>query len=92
MVRQRFNYEWPSSSARYGPRFRLHRRLLHQVFHAKAALGYRDKQLQSAYELLTHILDDPTRYAAHFTTYVSSYAGGIFAMWRSHMSTGSLHP
>ncbi|KAF8553329.1 hypothetical protein OG21DRAFT_1442125, partial [Imleria badia] len=66
-----FDYEWPSSSAQYG--FRLHRRLLHQVFHAKAALDYRDKQLQSAYELLTQLLDDQTRYAAHFTTCVSSY-------------------
>ncbi|KAN0081290.1 Cytochrome P450 [Tylopilus felleus] len=64
-----FDFEWPTSSARYGPRFRLHRRLLHQVFHAKAALDYRDKQLQRAYELLTHLLDDPARYSEHFTTF-----------------------
>ncbi|KAF8452275.1 cytochrome P450 [Boletus edulis BED1] len=72
-----FDYEWPSSSARYGPRFRLHRRLLHQVFHAKAALDYRERQLQRAYELLTRLLDDPARYAAHFTTFSASVVMGV---------------
>lgn len=66
----RFGLEWTASIARYGPRFKLHRRLFHQVFHAKAALTYRHKQLQSAYEMLTQLLDDPTRYDAHFTTCV----------------------
>ncbi|KAG8215888.1 cytochrome P450 [Butyriboletus roseoflavus] len=64
-----FGFEWASSLARYGSRFRLHRRLLHQAFHAKAALTYRQKQLQRAYEMLTHLIDDPTRYEAHFTTF-----------------------
>ena len=76
LVRSRvnsFDFEWPSTSARYGPRFRLHRRLLHQVFHAKATLGYREKQLLRAYELLTRLLDDPARYAEHFTTCVQIF-------------------
>ena len=66
---QRFGLEWATFLTRYGPRFRLHRRLLHEVLHAKAAVTYHDKQLQSAYEMLNHLLDDPTRYDAHFTTY-----------------------
>ena len=80
----RFGWEWASSTARYGPRLRLHRRLLHQVFHAKAALTYRPKQMWNAYQMLTHLLDDPTRYEAHFTMYVLRWisSGVLFIMHR----------
>jgi len=57
---------------RYGPTFRLHRRLLQQVLHANAAVTYRPRQLLKAYELLTHLLDDPSCYAEHFTTFSSA--------------------
>ncbi|KIJ67345.1 hypothetical protein HYDPIDRAFT_84029 [Hydnomerulius pinastri MD-312] len=67
-----FGFEWAASLARYGPRFRLHRRLYHQVFHADAALLYRPKQLQKAYEMLTRILQDPTKYVEHFDTFSAS--------------------
>jgi len=64
-----FGWEWPTSTARYGPRFRLHRRLLHQFFNAQATLTYRPRQLQKAYELMTYLLDDPLRYTAHITKF-----------------------
>ncbi|KIJ19362.1 hypothetical protein PAXINDRAFT_7846 [Paxillus involutus ATCC 200175] len=67
-----FGWEWSSSFARYGPRFRQHRRLYHQIFHANAALSYRPRQLQTAYEMLMHILDDPTHYAKHFETFAAT--------------------
>ena len=37
-------------------------------------MGCRDKQLLRAYELLTRLLDDPARYAEHFTTRVPKYS------------------
>ncbi|KIJ19363.1 hypothetical protein PAXINDRAFT_166569 [Paxillus involutus ATCC 200175] len=67
-----FGWEWASGLARYGPRFRLLRRLYHQSFHAGAALSYRPRQLQTAYEMLTHILDDPGHYAEHFETFAAT--------------------
>ncbi|KAG1856055.1 hypothetical protein DFJ58DRAFT_659580 [Suillus subalutaceus] len=41
-----FGWEWVTSIARYGQRFRIHRRLYHQVFRSEAALTYRQRQLQ----------------------------------------------
>ncbi|KIK95878.1 hypothetical protein PAXRUDRAFT_139741 [Paxillus rubicundulus Ve08.2h10] len=67
-----FGCEWASVFANYGPRFRQHRSLYHQFFRASAALSYRPRQLQTAYEMLTHILDDPTHYAEHFDTFATS--------------------
>ncbi|KIJ19360.1 hypothetical protein PAXINDRAFT_7844 [Paxillus involutus ATCC 200175] len=67
-----FGWERHSAIARYGPRFRLHRRLYHEFFHAGPALSYRPRQLQTAYEMLTRILDDPTHYAEHFDTFAAS--------------------
>ena len=40
------------------------------IFRAQTALTYRPKQMQSAYQLLTQLLDDQTHYEAHITTYV----------------------
>jgi hypothetical protein len=66
----RFGWESTTSVLRYGPTFRLHRRLIHQSFHANAAWAHRNRQLQKAYEMLTHLLDDPEHYVDHFTTCV----------------------
>ncbi|KIJ64539.1 hypothetical protein HYDPIDRAFT_111874 [Hydnomerulius pinastri MD-312] len=67
-----FGWEWGATLTPYGPRFRLHRRIYHQVFHANAALSYRPQQLQKAYEMLGHILTDPAEYAEHFDTFSAS--------------------
>ncbi|KIK92206.1 hypothetical protein PAXRUDRAFT_13359 [Paxillus rubicundulus Ve08.2h10] len=58
-----FGCERSSVLANYGPRLRQHRRLYHQFFCASAALSYRPRQLETAHEMLAHILDDPTHYA-----------------------------
>ncbi|KIJ19361.1 hypothetical protein PAXINDRAFT_7845 [Paxillus involutus ATCC 200175] len=67
-----FGLEWQTTIARYGPRLKQHRKLYHNFFHAGAALSYRPRQLQTAYEMLTHILDDPTHYAAYFDRFAAS--------------------
>ena len=51
--------------------------MLHQFFHAEAALTYRPKQIRNAYQILTQLLDDPTKYEAHFTTCVFTSPSGI---------------
>lgn len=56
-------------SRQYESKFKLHRRLLHQVIYAKAALTYRQRQPQKAYDPLTRLLDDSTRHE-QFTTCV----------------------
>lgn len=72
-IYSRFGFEWASSLVPYGPRFRLHRRIYHQVFHAGAAGSYRPKQLQKAYEMLTHILQEPADFAEHVDMFVGRY-------------------
>ncbi|KAG0708511.1 cytochrome P450 [Suillus ampliporus] len=67
-----FGWEWVSSLARYGAKFRIHRRLYHQVFRSEAALTYRPRQLQKAYKMLKLILQDPTHYAGHFEVFSAS--------------------
>ncbi|KIJ19369.1 hypothetical protein PAXINDRAFT_7852 [Paxillus involutus ATCC 200175] len=67
-----FGMEWAAALENYGPRFRQHRRFYHQNFRASAAVSYRPRQLQVAYEMLTHILDDPTHYAEHFETFAAT--------------------
>ncbi|KAF8839969.1 hypothetical protein BDN67DRAFT_1011839 [Paxillus ammoniavirescens] len=47
---------------------RLHAIDHHHFFHAGPALSYRPRRLQTAYEILTRILDDATHYAEHFYT------------------------
>ncbi|KAG1727776.1 cytochrome P450 [Suillus paluster] len=67
-----FGWEWATSLARYGARFRIHRRLYHQVFRSEVALTYRPRQLQKAYEMLKFILHDPSHYAGHFEVFAAS--------------------
>lgn len=67
-----FGWEWATSIARYGERFRIHRRLYHQVFRSEAAVAYRPRQLRKAYEMLTLILHDPGHYGDHFEVFAAS--------------------
>ncbi|KAF8835269.1 cytochrome P450 [Paxillus ammoniavirescens] len=67
-----FGCEWSSVLAHYGPRLRQHRKLYHQFFSASASLSYRPRQLETAHEMLAHILDDPTHYAEHFDTFAAT--------------------
>lgn len=67
-----FGWDWTTPLTRYGERFTIHRRLHHQVFRSEAALTYRRRQLQKAYEMLTLILHDPTHYDGHFKVFAAS--------------------
>ncbi|OJA10464.1 hypothetical protein AZE42_05710 [Rhizopogon vesiculosus] len=67
-----FGWEWTTSLARYGAMFNTHRRLYHQVFRSEAALTYRPKQLQKAYEMLPSIHHNPENYAGHFEAFAAS--------------------
>ncbi|KAG1857923.1 cytochrome P450 [Suillus tomentosus] len=67
-----FGWDWTTPLTRYGERFRIHRRLYHQVFRSEAALTYRRRQLQEAYKMLTLILHDPTHYDGHFKVFAAS--------------------
>jgi hypothetical protein len=61
-----FGREWTTSPARYEAMHTTHRRLYHEVFLSEAALTYRPKQLQKAYEMLLSILHYHENYAGHF--------------------------
>ncbi|KAH7928413.1 cytochrome P450 [Leucogyrophana mollusca] len=57
---------------RYGPKWRFHRRLFHQVFKQDAALSYRPMQLRKAHQLLRGLLEDPQDYEAHIRLHSSA--------------------
>ncbi|KAH7905951.1 cytochrome P450 [Hygrophoropsis aurantiaca] len=49
----------------YGPVWRQHRRLLHQVVRPEAALAYRPMQMQKGFQLIRSILTAPQEYVQH---------------------------
>ncbi|KAH7928455.1 cytochrome P450 [Leucogyrophana mollusca] len=63
-----------SGLARYGPRWRLHRRLFHQAFKEDSSLSFRPMQLRKAHQLLRGILESqsPEDYAACMRLHSSS--------------------
>ncbi|KIJ67377.1 hypothetical protein HYDPIDRAFT_25837 [Hydnomerulius pinastri MD-312] len=63
--------------ARYGPRFRLHRKLFHHALHSNAAVAYKPRQIGHAYEMLVNILHDPVDYAAHLEAFAASLVMAI---------------
>ncbi|KAF8129271.1 cytochrome P450 [Boletus edulis] len=60
--------------ARYGPHWRLCRRIVHQTFRAEAALAFRPMQLRRARQIVINIIDDPSEYPFHFSTFASAMA------------------
>ncbi|KAH7913777.1 cytochrome P450 [Hygrophoropsis aurantiaca] len=57
---------------RYGPRWRLHRRLFHQAFRPEAAVHWRSMQLRKARQLLVNIAEEPNNFFAHIQTHSSA--------------------
>ncbi|KAI0793615.1 CyP450 monooxygenase [Fomes fomentarius] len=57
--------EWATTLVEYGPRWRTHRRALHQELGAEFVSKYRTVQLQIAHELLRKLLQDPTHFLKH---------------------------
>lgn len=60
--------EWATTLVEYGPRWRTHRRALHQELGAEFVSKYRTVQLQIAHELLRKLLQDPTHFLKHIET------------------------
>ncbi|KAH7927600.1 cytochrome P450 [Leucogyrophana mollusca] len=60
-----FGSAFNSAFLRYGPRWRLHRRLFHQTFRPDHVQTYRPMQLQKGYQLLLGLLDTPEDIFGH---------------------------
>ncbi|KAH7929991.1 cytochrome P450 [Leucogyrophana mollusca] len=61
-----FGLAWNSVIFRYGPKWRLHRRIFHQAVRPDAALAFRPMQMQKGYQLLKAMLEAPEDYQDHF--------------------------
>ena len=53
---------------RYGPYWRLCRRIIHQTFRADAALAFRPMQLRRARQIVINIIDNPQEYSSYYAT------------------------
>ncbi|KAF8557536.1 cytochrome P450 [Imleria badia] len=60
--------------ARYGPHWRLCRRIIHQTFRPEAALTFRPMQLRRARQIVINIIDDPSEYPFHYSTFSAAVA------------------
>ncbi|KAH7925827.1 cytochrome P450 [Leucogyrophana mollusca] len=67
-----FGVGFNSILMRYGPRWRLHRRLFHQALRPEASLSFRPMQLRKTRQLLLNLLEEPTSFAEHIQTHSSS--------------------
>ncbi|KAG0697080.1 cytochrome P450, partial [Suillus ampliporus] len=54
-------------------RWRLHRRIFHQVFRQAEMPTYHAVMLRSAHKMLSSLLQDPGNYASHFQMFVLSF-------------------
>ncbi|KIK95907.1 hypothetical protein PAXRUDRAFT_826540 [Paxillus rubicundulus Ve08.2h10] len=59
---------------RYGDHWRLCRRIFHQTFRADAALTFRPMQLRRARQMIVNMIEDPDRYAFHYSTFSAAVA------------------
>ncbi|KAH7915196.1 cytochrome P450 [Hygrophoropsis aurantiaca] len=66
-----------TSSIPYGPLWRKHRRLYHQVFQERSALRYRPQQLQKAYNMVEQFMEDPEHYLEHLQSYAAAVVMSI---------------
>ncbi|KIJ08220.1 hypothetical protein PAXINDRAFT_120485 [Paxillus involutus ATCC 200175] len=58
----------------YNDHWRLCRRIFHQTFRADTVLTFRPMQLRRARQMIVNIIDDPNRYASHYSTFASAVA------------------
>ncbi|KAF8229384.1 cytochrome P450 [Tricholoma matsutake] len=77
---------WQSASThvRYGPRFRKHRRFIHQTFNARAVSSFRPLQEQETAVLLDGLIQSPHKFVQHFRRYA---AATIFPITYGHKIT-----
>ena len=64
----RYGHEGDVSFARYGPHWRLARRIIHQSFRADAALTFRPMQLCRARQVVINIIDNHNEYPSYYAT------------------------
>ena len=64
----RYGHDYNVGLTRYGPHWRLCRRIIHQTFRAEAALAFRPMQLRRARQIVINIIDDPSAYHSHYST------------------------
>ncbi|KAH7908050.1 cytochrome P450 [Hygrophoropsis aurantiaca] len=57
---------------RYSPKWRLHRRLLHQAFKQDNSLSFHPMQLRKAHQLLRGVLESPQKYEEHIRLHSGS--------------------
>ncbi|KAI9570433.1 cytochrome P450 [Boletus coccyginus] len=67
-----YGHDYNLGFARYGPEWRLGRRIIHQTFRAEAALAFRPMQLRRARQIIINIIDDPSAYPFHYSTFAAA--------------------
>ncbi|KIJ11833.1 hypothetical protein PAXINDRAFT_33646, partial [Paxillus involutus ATCC 200175] len=58
----------------YDDHWRLCRRIFHQTFRVNTALTFRPMQLRRAHQMVVNMIDDPDRYASHYSTFSAAVA------------------
>ncbi|KAF8547992.1 cytochrome P450 [Imleria badia] len=73
-ILEAYGHEPNFGFARYGPHWRLCRRIIHQTFRPEAALSFRPMQLRRARQIVINIIDDPNQYPLHYSTFSAAVA------------------
>lgn len=66
-------FSWPSQS---GPRFRKHRRFIHQMFNQRASTEFRPLQEQETLVLLDNLIQTPGLFVQHLRRYFKIASAG----------------
>ncbi|KAF8448710.1 cytochrome P450, partial [Boletus edulis BED1] len=69
-----FGHSYHVAFTRYGPHWRLCRRIIHQTFRAEAALAFRPMILRRARQIVVNIMDDPKEFPSYYVTYATAVA------------------
>lgn len=67
-----FGIDYTTAFMRYGSRWRLHRKILHQSFRQDAVPNFRPSQVTKTHDLLMNLLEDPSDYTEHFEVHSGS--------------------
>lgn len=67
-----FGIDYTTAFMRYGSRWRLHRKILHQSFRQDAVPNFRPMQITKTHDLLLSLLEDPSDYPEHFEVHSGS--------------------
>lgn len=59
---------------RYGPQWRLHRKMFHVALSKESAAVFRPMDLQKVYQFIQNLLSNPQDYPLHCYTYVGMFS------------------